>query len=88
MGDVSVVFQISPEDVESDIGAIQKSIEEVLPENAELRGFQVKPVAFGLNVLLMNVIIPDATGGPDVIESEISKIDGVSSVEVVDMSLI
>lgn len=88
MGDVSIVFQITPEDVDVDLSDIQKSIEGAVPSNANIRGFQIKPVAFGLKVLLMNVVVPDEGGGADRIQEIVQGLDKVSNVDVIDLTLI
>ena len=88
MGDVSIIYQITPKDIDVDLGGIQKKIEELMPDNATIRGFQIKPVAFGLKILLMNVIVPDAGGVSDQIEEIIKGIEDVGNADVTDMTLI
>lgn len=88
MGEVSVTYQIMPENVNTDLKKLQDTITGMMPENVRIRGFQIKPVAFGLSVLLMNVIMPDKEGGADRIQEILEGLDEVTSVDVVDLTLI
>jgi elongation factor 1-beta len=86
MGEVGITYRILPESPEIDLNELAKKIRETAEEKATLQGMQEKPIAFGLNALLIRVIIEDKEGGPDEIESALNNIPGVQSVEVMDMS--
>lgn len=88
MGDVSVTYQIMPESVNVDLKKLQEKIRERMPENVRIMGFQVKPVAFGLQVLLMNVIMPDEEGGADKVQDILEALEEVNTVDVVDLTLV
>ena len=86
MGEVGITYRILPESPETDLNELAKKVRETAEDKAKLQGMQEKPIAFGLNALLIRVIIEDKEGGPDEIESALSNIPGVQSVEVMDMS--
>ena len=76
MGDVAVTAKVHLED--------PSNIEEVLQrikEKLEVSDSKVEELAFGIKVLKVVVMSNDAEGSPDV-ESVISSIEGVSSVEI------
>lgn len=86
MGEVAITYRIMPNSTEVNLSELADKVESVSKENAKLQGMQEKPIAFGLSALLIRVIIEDKEGGPDQIESALSNIDGVQSVEVMDMT--
>ena len=91
MGTAAIKFRVMPEGIEVDIEALRIKIEAIVIETGgELHGIEVKPFAFGLKALETTVMIPDKVGGgiPDAVEAAIGEIDGVQSVEVLEMGLI
>jgi elongation factor 1-beta len=90
MGDVAIVYRVMPEGVEVDMEKMEKAVKEAIPEGATLEGFMIKDVAFGIQALLMRVIIPDKVGGgiPDKIEERVQAIEGVASIEVLEQTLV
>jgi elongation factor 1-beta len=85
MGDVAATIKIMPESIDTDLNAIKDRIEEVLPEGAELYGFEIEPVAFGLKALKVVILVGDLEGGTEPVEEAISNIDGVESLQVVEL---
>ncbi|MHC1588995.1 MAG: elongation factor 1-beta [Methermicoccaceae archaeon] len=88
MGDVGVKMRVMPESVDTDLEMLKERIGEVLPEGARLHAFSIEPVAFGLKALVVAVILADAEGGTEEVERAISSLDGVESVNVVEVGLI
>ncbi len=86
MGEVGITYRILPESPDINLNELAKKIRETAEEKAKLQGMQEKPIAFGLNAILIRVIIEDKEGGPDEIEYALKNISGVQSVEVMDMS--
>ena len=80
-----VVFKIMPESPETDLEAMKNEVRKLVVAPAELQGFQVEPVAFGLKALKVTVVMQDVEGGPDQLEEAFSQIENVNSVQVVDM---
>ncbi len=91
MGTAAIKYRVMPEGVEVDLDQLQASIKATVADaGAELHGIDVKPFAFGLKALETTVMIPDKVGGgiPDAVEAALAELEGVQSVEVIEMGLI
>ncbi len=86
MGSVAITYRLMPEDVSTDLQPIQEGIRRVV--GPALKGLQVKDVAFGLRAILALAVVDDASGAGEKIESALSAIPGVGSVEAIDVTLI
>jgi elongation factor 1-beta len=85
MGDVVATIKLMPESPEVDLVKIKTDIESSMPSGAELHKIDEEPIAFGLVALNVMVVVGDAEGGTEPVEENLAQIDGVSSVEVVDV---
>jgi elongation factor 1-beta len=90
MGTVAIKFRVMPEGTEIDLATLRGAIEELVrAKGAELQGVEIKPFAFGLKALEMAVTMPDRGGGtPDAVEEALAELDGVQSVEVLEVGLL
>jgi elongation factor 1-beta len=91
MGTAAIKYRVMPEGIEVDLEALQARIATIIEDaGAELHGIEVKPFAFGLKALETTVMIPDKVGGgiPDAVEDALNDLDGVQSVELIEMGLI
>ncbi|MBD6955438.1 MAG: elongation factor 1-beta [Thermoplasmata archaeon] len=88
MGEVGIVYKILPEDVELDVNDLSKRIEEEIRGICNVKGVQIKPIAFGLNAILMFVSVKDESGASDRVEQKIKGVKGVGEIEVEEMSLL
>ncbi len=88
MGNVIMKIRVMPSDVEVDLEKILNEIKNIQIEGLELRDYAIQPIAFGLKALMLVAVMPDAEGVGDRYLEEISKIDGVESVEVESMELL
>lgn len=86
MGEVAITYRIMPNSTDVNLSELADKVENVSKDIAKIQGMQEKPIAFGLSALLIRVIIEDKEGGPDRIESALTSIDGVQTVEVMDMT--
>jgi elongation factor 1-beta len=86
MGEVAIIYRIMPVDKDVDLKGIIDKIREASKGIAKLQGMQEKPVAFGINALLIRIVIEDKEGGPEEIEKALSGITGVQSVEAMEMT--
>ena len=86
MGSVAITYRIMPEDVSTDLKAIQEGIRKVV--GPALKGMQVKDVAFGLRAILALALVDDASGAGEKLESGMSALPGVASVEAIDVTLV
>ncbi len=85
MGEVLLIYRILPDGTEVDLEALQGIIKEALPDVAEVRQFEIKPFAFGLNALMTTIIVQDEEGNNDLVEEALNGIDTVQGVELLDM---
>ena len=82
MARLGVVLKVMPTGTEvdlEDLGAKIKSVAEVLK-------IEKQPIAFGLNALMVTVVIPEAAGGTDSLEGSVKEIAGVGEVSVETIS--
>jgi len=79
-----VVYRITPEEVGVDLESKVEEIKKVLSgfEGVQFREYKVEPLAFGIKVLKLAVIMPDAEGIVDKIAEEIKKLEGIGEVEM------
>ncbi len=86
MGKVALTYRIMPEGTEVDLTKLSTLVKETL--GSKLVKIEEKPVAFGLKALMATVIVGDRSGEGEVVESSLSSLPGVSSVEMQEMGLI
>jgi elongation factor 1-beta len=85
MGEVVATIKLMPESPDEDLIKIKEKIEKSIPSETELYKIEEEPIAFGLVALLIMVVVSDAEGGTEEVEEIMSKIEGVASIEVVDI---
>jgi len=84
MGRIVISFKIFPAGIEVDLEKLKQQIEKILPAKTSIYGYQTEPVAFGLNALIVAIIIPeDETGLLDKIEEKLGKIPDVSQIQTI-----
>ncbi len=88
MGEVGLQYRILPEGLEIDLDALLVDIKKSLPEGANLRASEQKPVAFGLKALHVLIVMDDKKGGSEVVEEALAKVPGVQSVEMIEIGLL
>ena len=82
MGSVVVSYKIFPIDITTDFDELRRKIEDSLPEFASIYGFGEEPIAFGLNVLIAHIKIPeDKSGVLDELERKLKEIKEISQVQ-------
>jgi len=82
MAEVIVTYKIMPKGLEVDLDKLESTIKDSVKPDQIKR----EPMAFGLYSLSVVKIIPDESGESDKIEDKLRKIDGVSEVQVVDLT--
>ena len=88
MGEVGLQYRILPEGLDVDLKKMKDEIGKALPHGASLRASEEKPLAFGLKALHVLIVMDDKKGGAEQVESAISGVAGVQSVEIVEMGLL
>jgi translation elongation factor aEF-1 beta len=81
MGSVIIAYKIFPADINVNFEDLKKEIEKALPEFASVYGYGEEPVAFGLNVLLVQIKFPEEKTG--VLEEFEKKLEGISDISQV-----
>ncbi|MEM2726870.1 MAG: elongation factor 1-beta [Archaeoglobaceae archaeon] len=88
MGKVFLKLKVMPTDVDVNLDSIKDKVVKLNFEGVEIKDLAIKPIAFGLKALMVLAIMPDAEGISDRFIEEISKIEGVESVDIEDMELL
>jgi elongation factor 1-beta len=86
MARVGATVKVMPDGPKRDLQALRKSLASKVPAAIQLQGFREEPVAFGLRALIASVTLEDAGGGTDPLEEAWSQIEGVQSVQVLEVS--
>lgn len=84
MGQVAVTLKVMPDSPAVDIPKLKRLIE----NRIDAQEIREEPIGFGLVALKVLVVLPDASGGTDRIEKELSGIEGIASVETEDVTLL
>lgn len=85
MGEVIITFKIMPEDLEVDLKELEKEVKDFLNKHGEVGRVEREKIAFGLEALIITFIRDESKGSTDFIEDIMRNIDGVQSVEVIDV---
>jgi elongation factor 1-beta len=88
MAKVAATLKVMPNSPELDLDALEERLSSALPEGAKINTVEREDVAFGLIALLPTVLIPDDTGGTDVVEEAFGDVEGVESVGVENVTRI
>ena len=88
MGEVIVTIKILPEDSAININQLKERVNSKLDKICKVANMEVQEIAFGLKAVKAQVIILDADGEIDKVESSITDIEGVGQVDTEDMSLL
>jgi len=87
MAQVVVTIKIMPESPETDLSSIQKKAEQEIKNfvgETEIKAEQ-EPIAFGLIALKLLFVMDEEKGSTEELEIKIKSMEGVNSVETVDV---
>ena len=82
MGQVLLTFEIMPEGLEVDLDKMKSGVESKISGFCKIEQVEVKPIAFGLKALMMNIVVDDEEGMMDRVEQEIGSVPGVQNARV------
>ncbi len=86
MATVVITFKVMPESTEVDLELLKKKISSKLNDfGAEVGKVEVEPVAFGLKALHFICVMDENLGSTESVEKDINNLEGVSSIDVVDV---
>ena len=85
MGTAGIQFKIMPEGVDTNFEELKAKVREAVEsfESGVFNGAKEEPIAFGLKALIVTIALSEDEES-DAVESALSEISGVSSVELID----
>ena len=86
MAKLLLVYKVLVSDPEADLDALASSITGALPDGVSLRSHSKVPLAFGIHFLKMEMVMDDAGGLLEKLESAVRAVPGVSELEIMQQS--
>ena len=87
MANSIITIKVMPANPEVNLEELEVKVKEAIVNSAgegETKT-EIEPVAFGLKALKIIFVVDESKGGTDNLEKEVSEIEGVNSIEVVDV---
>jgi elongation factor 1-beta len=85
MANVLVTIKVLPESPEVSFSWLSEQVEPKIASVGKILKTERQPIAFGLNALLITFLMDESKGSTETLEKEISGLQGVSNVDVVDV---
>ncbi len=89
MGQIASTYDLMPESTEVDLNGVIETLGKVIPAGVEIKETSIKPVAFGLEKVVVFLVIDDTDeeiGGK--LEEALQSIPGIGEVSNVDSTVL